>query len=394
MLTQAGEGALGGGSEGKLAGSPPVTPLERQQLLQGREGAVPARLQIIHPASELHGPAADAGSDDAREASERAQGVATPDRVEEAASPPPADAVAAKLAGRGSERSSVGVQVDEGADGSQPSAAEAARCLRVALRFTQQRVLGAPKPSARLAVAINTLAAFVETQAAAERVQPPPAKTNHRVVRRNNVKLAVDVSARPDTGAKSKPEKDDKKKLTVAEKRLLEQEIPDTFVVSDAICAKTVGASDLSTPRFKAASAFSPADASEADASRLEDTSDAPFEAMHRPHERNERAAHKNLFQPTRAQPGRSPRAGPAASPRAGAATGDRGRASVVAPLNLGCSAAQASTAEPDDWEVLGRRSGSNQVVLRKMRKRRPEDAGERERKLLRAAVFANVNPN
>ena len=72
----------------------------------------------------------------------------------------------------------------------------------------------------------------------------------------------------------------------------------------------------------------------------------------------------------------------------------ERGARAAVAPLSLDGPAAQSTSAEPDDWEVLGRRSGTNQIVLRKMRKRRHEGAGERERKLLRAAVFANVSSN
>ncbi|MDA8532026.1 hypothetical protein N9K45_00205 [bacterium] len=339
--------------------------------------------------------------DDATGSDAHAEGVATPDRVNEAASPS-----SEKLSGRSSDRTSVGVQVEADAEGLEPSATEAARCLRVALRFTQQQARNAPKPSARLAMAIKTLATFVETQAAAERARPPPAKSSHRVVRRSNIKLAakpaaklaIDATSRPEHASKPKPPKDDKKKLTAAEKRLLEQQIPDSFVLSDALSAKTVGATDLSTPRFKATSTLCVAGSSDADGSDLEDTSDAVYEAMHRPRERDERTAHKEVFQSTRALPGRSPRAGPAASPRtsprAGATNAERAQAAVVAPLSLDGPAAPSPAAEPDDWEVLGRRSGTNQIVLRKLRKRHQEDDGERERKLLRAAVFAHVSSN
>ena len=417
---QLGEGMV---EQNKLASSPPVTPLEHQRLLAGtipgpvgvlgvaelqqgagaattasspsREGGQPAPPAAAGGAPAGAARRADAtGSDatgsDATSSDAHAEGVATPDRVNEADSK--------KLSGRSADRSSVGVQVEADAEGLQPSAAEAARCLRVALRFAQQQARNAPKPSARLAMAITTLATFVETQAAAaERARPPPAKSSHLVVRRGNVKLASkpagDATSRPDPVSKPKPPKDEKKKLTDAERRLLEQQIPDSFVLSDALSAKTVGATDLSTPRFKATSAYSAGTGSDADGSDLEDTSDAVYEAMHRPRERAERTAHKEVFQSTRALSGRSPRAGPAASPRtsprAGATNADRARAAVVAPLSL-----DGSTEEPDDWEVLGRKSGTNQIVLRKLRKRRQDDDGERERKLLRAAVYAHVSSN
>ena len=364
-----------GMEEGKLASSPPVTPLERQRLLAG---AVTQQAS-----SSAAAPAAQAES----------SGVATPDRVNEAAAPSCDGVGSKKLSGR----SDVAVQVEE--ERLEPTAADAARCLRVALLFTQQQAPHAPKPSAQLALAIKTLATFVETAEAAERARAPPAKRARAVVRRSNPKPAGDASDRPDPAPKPKAPKEEKGTLTAAEKRLLEleQQIPDTFVVSDAISAKTVAASDLFTPRFKATAANAAVDSFEADRSHLEDTSDAVFEAMHRPRERDERAAHKDLFQPTRPQPSRSPRAGPAASPRASprafGATGE-GAPAAVAPLSLDGPAAQSTSAEPDDWEVLGRRSGTNQIVLRKMRKRRHEGAGERERKLLRAAVFANVSSN
>jgi hypothetical protein len=403
---------------GKLACSPPVTPLERQlttgkaaaaavaaaagtQILgaEGERPALSASSSPDHVVRAAGGPtsvgrggsgrAGEKRHDEATSSDVESEhsGVATPDRVEEGASPSAADA---QLASRTSERSSVGTQVGEDVDGLEPSAAEASRCLRVALRFAQQQIRSAPKPSARLASAIQTLAAFVETQAAAEQPKPPPAKRPHRAIRRNAVKPAADPSSRPEGATKAKAGKDDRKKLTTAEKRLLDQAIPDTFVVSDAISAKTVGATDLSTPRFKAASVGSLVGTTEAEDENLEDTGDAVFEALHRPRERVEREAHKSLFQPTRAQPARSPRAGPAAAPSpVSTAAGARGQVSVVAPLSLDSSAVQTATAEPDDWEVVGRRSGSNRITLRKMRKRRPEDNGERERKLLRAAVFA-----
>lgn len=372
-----------GMEEGKLASSPPVTPLERQRLLAGEVTG--------HVEPERSAASSSAA---APAAQPEGSGVATPDRVNEAAAPSCDGLGSKKLSGR----SDVAVQVDE--DRLEPTAADAARCLRVALLFTQQQAHHAPKPSAQLALAIKTLATFVETAEAAERARAPPAKRARAVVRRGNPKPTGGARDRPDPALKPKAPKEEKDTLTAAEKRLLEleQQIPDTFVVSDAISAKTAAASDLFTPRFKATSAHAAVDVSEADQSHLEDTSDAVFEAMHRPRERDERAAHKDLFQPTRAQPSRSPRAGSAASPRASPRAGTtnaEGAHAAVAPLSLdGPAGPSTSAEEPDDWEVLGRRSGTNRIVLRKMRKRRHEDVGERERKLLRAAVFANVSSN
>ena len=396
----------------KLACSPPVTPLERQPAGGGavsggaRSGhddldGDDDRMTSLSPVTtradvtvgESSATAVRAGEDavglekttgradeEGGSDAEPENGVATPDRREDegaavssAAEPqPPATRPA---------RSDVGTQAGE--DGADPSAAEAARCLRVALRFTQQQAQAAPKPSAKLAMAIQTLAAFVESQAvaAAEEVRrAQAAKRSHRApTKRSASKPAAD-------GAKAS--KEDRKKLTPAEKRLLAQVIPEDWVVSDAINIRGGGAIDLSTPRFrrptKVACATSlPSLTNDGD---LEGLSDAAFEIMHRPKEAVEREAHKVLFQPTRGQPARSPRASPAQT--------GLGGAPVVAPLNLGgSSATQTVATEPDDWEVVdgGRKPGSNRIVLRKKRKRHPEDDCERERKLLRAAVYGKA---
>ena len=408
------------GGPDKLACSPPVTPLERQPSsdpggrgdddedgeddglrMEASLSPVASRgdvtSEVLDPSvsgSQVRaGGAGDeplpcrSDDDEGGSDAEPENGVATPDRREDegaAAEPQPQPQL--QPPAHQHARREVGTQAGE--EDANPSAAEAARCLRVALRFTQQQAQAAPKPSAKLAMAIQTLAAFVETQAAAaeeELRRAQAAKRSHRApTKRSATKPAAD-------GAK--PSKDDRKKLTPAEKRLLDQVIPEDWVVSDAIKLTGGGAIDLSTPRFRrpnkvAAVASLPG---LTDDGHLEDLSDAAFEIMHRPKEAVEREAHKVLFQPTRGQPARSPRASPASSPQTG--PGGSGRAPVVAPLNLGgSSVTQTVATEPDDWEVVpvggGRKAGSNRIVLRKMRKRRPEDDGERERKLLRAAVF------
>ena len=69
-----------------------------------------------------------------------------------------------------------------------------------------------------------------------------------------------------------------KKRLTASQKQLLKQQVPEDFVVSDAISVKPAGAGELSTPRFKAASMLAVADADD----ELEDTSDEAFGILHR----------------------------------------------------------------------------------------------------------------
>ena len=334
-----GRAELAGGGD-KLGASPPVTPLDGL-VTHGR------------------GLGGNRGSSEDEASSSGRSGLATPDRAEgdqqgSASAEPRLQPSPRRTPGR-----DAAVQTcDDG--GEEVSAAEAARCLQIALRFAQQQQ---SKPGAKLAAAVQTLATFVDLHG-----RPRP---QQRRVRRS--KPAGDKEERH------------KKRLTASQKQLLKQQVPEDFVVSDAISVKPAGAGELSTPRFKAASMLAVADVDD----ELEDTSDEAFGILHRPREQQERDAHKHAFDgPSR--PGRSPRGVSGvsgASPQA------------VAPLSLAGAGGQRApirAPDPDDWEVVApskRKAGKkNCIVLRKTkRKRNRIEETEQERKLLRAAVFGRV---
>eukprot|EP01048_Picozoa_sp_COSAG05_P002351 COSAG05_NODE_94_length_19565_cov_15.870133_11_plen_365_part_00 len=240
-----------------------------------------------------------------------------------------------------------------------PSAVDAARGLEVAVRYTQSCVQG--KGNSKLTAAIRVLNAFV----AQARSAPVATVTKkRRAHRRAGTTIESANSGQPGAAAATQ-------RLSSGQKRML-RVVPTNFVVSDGISVQNSTAAELATPRYCISAPLQSDDgATHSD----EDCSDAAFEAMHRPSERKERTANKQVIISNYSRRMRSPllRGSPHGA-----------RRPAVSSLQLAAKSPKVAV-EPADWEVVAG-GAKNCIRLRKIRKRSVvEDVNSLKR---RAEIF------